>query len=248
MYWTGSGRSRPIEARRRATVSGEASRPSMTMAGSPGRTRTTTKTSTDTKRRVATMAATLLRMKRRRSPSPSPLPAPPRRGRGESTSLLPGDLGQVHRRDGQILPDPRHALLGHGEARMHVQPHHGRLVRHHLLEPRELLAALLVVHRLLGLLVERLEVLVVPPEVVAGVGVVHDVPGLGVADDGEIVVGVLVDLGQPLPPLDLLDLHLDPDLGELAHQHLARAHRVVVLRRDTEDGVEAVRVARLGKE
>src|SRR5215472_6997595 len=179
MYWTGSGRSRPMEARSRATVSGDASRPSMRMAGSPGRTRTTTKTSTETKRRVATMAANLLRMKRR---TPS--------------LLLPGDLGQVHRRDGQVLPDPRHALLGHHEARMQVQPDHRRLVRHHLLHTGELLAALLVV----------------PPEVVAGVGVVHDVPGLGVADDGEIVVGVLVDLGQPLPPLDLLDLHLDADL------------------------------------
>src|SRR5262249_54436068 len=127
-YWTGRGRSSPMEARSRATVSGEASRPSMRMAGSPGRTRTTTKTSTDTKRRVATMAATLLRMKRR---TPS--------------LLLPGDLGQVQRRDGQVLPDPRHALLGDDEARVHVQPHHGRLVGHHLLEPRELLAALLVV-------------------------------------------------------------------------------------------------------
>src|SRR5215468_2254794 len=228
MYWTGSGRSSPMEARSRATVSGEASRPSMRMAGSPGRTRTTTKTSTDTKRRVATMAANLLRMKRR---TPS--------------LLLPGDLGQVHRRDGQVLPDPRHALLGHHEARMQVQPDHRRLVRHHLLHTGELLAALLVVHGLLGLLIERLEVLVVPPEVVAGVGVVHDVPGLGVADDGEIVVGVLVDLGQPLPPLDLLDLHLDADLGELAHQHLAGAHRVVVLRRDAEDSVEAAGIARL---
>src|SRR5262249_5482267 len=180
MYWAGSGRSRPMEARRRATVSGEASRPSMRMAGSPGRTRTTTKTSTDTKRRVATIAATLLRMKRR---TPS--------------LLLPGDLGQVQRRDGQVLPDPRHALLGHHEARMHVQPHHGRLVGHHLLESRELLAALLVVHRLLGLLVQRLEVLVVPPEVVAGVGIVHDVPRLGVPDDGEVVVGLLPDLGEP---------------------------------------------------
>src|SRR5215467_16183525 len=132
MYWTGTGRSSPMEKRRRATVSGEASRPSMRMAGSPGRTRTTTKTSTDTKRRVATMAANLLRMKRR---TPS--------------LLLPGDLGQVHRRDGQVLPDPRHALLGHHEARMQVQPDHRRLVRHHLLHTGELLAALLVVHGLL---------------------------------------------------------------------------------------------------
>jgi hypothetical protein len=60
-YCTGRGRSRPMDARRRATVSGEASKPSITRAGSPGNTRTMRKTSTDTKRRVASMAATLLR-------------------------------------------------------------------------------------------------------------------------------------------------------------------------------------------
>src|SRR5262245_26454930 len=230
-YWTGSGRSRPIDARRRATVSGEASMPSMRMAGSPGRTLTTTKTSAETKRRVAAIAATLLRMRRR-----------------TGILLLPGDLAQVHRGDGQILPDPRHTLLGDDQARMHVEPDHGRLVGHHPLEPRELLAALLVVDGLLRLFVQRLELLVVPAEVVARVRVVHDVPGLGVADDGEVVVGLLPHLGEPPPPLDLLDLHLDADLGELAHQHLARAHRVVVLRRDAQDGVEAVRVSRLGEE
>src|SRR5262245_59395892 len=136
MYWTGSGRSRPMEARRRATVSGAASRPSTRMAGSPGRTRTTTKTSTDTKRRMAPMSAIPLRIERR---TPS--------------HLLPVELGKLHGRDGKGLPNPRNALLGHHEARMHVQPDHGRLVRHHPLQPGELLAAILVVHGPLGILV-----------------------------------------------------------------------------------------------
>ncbi len=64
-YWTTSGRLRPSDSRMRSTASGLPSVPTMTRAGSPGRTRTTMKTSRDTKRRVTASVATLLRTNRR---------------------------------------------------------------------------------------------------------------------------------------------------------------------------------------
>ena len=162
--------------------------------------------------------------------------------------LLPADLGQVEGGDREVLPDAGDALLGHHEPGVHVEPHRGRLVGEHVLHLRVDLPALLVVDGDLRLLEEPAELGVVIAEVVVGVGEVPDVPGLGVPDDGHVVVGVLPHLRQPLAPLDLLDLGADAHLGELAREHLGRAHRVVVLRRHLEDGVEAIGIAGLGQE
>src|SRR5687767_4131039 len=176
-YCTTSGRSRPSEARRRAAVSALRSMPSMMSTGSPGSTRTTRKTRTETKRRVAASAATLR--------TTCPLTRARR---------LPGSgprhLGQIGGGDGQILPDPLHALLGDHEARVDVEPHRGRFLHQHLLQLRVLLAPRLVVEGRFRLLEELLELGAVVSVVVLRVGVVADVPRLGVPDDGEVIVGL----------------------------------------------------------
>ncbi len=112
---------------------------------------------------------------------------------------------------------------------MHEEPHHRRILHEQLLHPDVQLAAGLVVDGDLGFLIQILKRGAIVAEVVFGIGVVRDVPGLGVTDDGEVVVRFLPDPRQPLPPLGLLNLDLDPDLLELARNHLARAHRIVVL-------------------
>src|SRR5713101_6181488 len=180
-YWTGTGRLRPSDSRRRATASGLASMPSMMRAGSPGSTRTTTKTSRETKTRVTSMAATLRRTCRRNPPC----------------LLLPADLGEVEGRDGQVLPDPRHALLGHDEARVHVEPDRGRVLHEHLLQLHVLLAARLVVERDLGLLEEVLELLGVVAVVVLRVRIVRDVPRLRMPDDRQVVLGLAPHARDP---------------------------------------------------
>src|SRR5262245_12330023 len=249
-YWTQIGRSRPIARRSRAAASGLPSVPRMISAGSPGSTRITTKTRIETKNSVATRAAmrratycftgTCLEGRcRARAPDPRDQP-------GELS--LPGDLGEVERRDREVLPDPRDALLGDDKPRVHEQPHRRRLVGQHVLHPHVELSPLLVVDRHLGLAIDTAELRVVPAEVIARVGEVADVPGLGMPDDRHVVVGVLPHLGEPLPPLDLLDLGPDADLGELIDEDLGAPHRVVVLRRHLEDGVEAARISRLGQE
>src|SRR5262245_28222540 len=207
-YWTGMGRSRPIACRSAAAASGLASVPMMRRAGSPGSTRTTVNTTRETTKRVARNATARRRISRRTGRS---APRPP-----ETAALLrPAHLRQVHGRRGQVLPDALDALLGRHQARVYVEPDGRRFVRHDFLELGVEVAALLVVERRLGLLEHRLEARAVVPEVVLRVGVVPGVPGLGVPDDRHVVVGVLVDALEPLPPLDLLELHPDPHLRQL---------------------------------
>src|SRR4029077_2249939 len=241
-YWTGTGWSRPSAWRTRATESALASSPRMMRAGSPGSTRTTTKTSRETKRRVIARAPT-----RRITYSSNCIAATSR------ASLLPGHLGEVLDRRRELLPEAGHPLLGDDEPGVHVEPDRGGLVGEHLLHLHVERAAGLVVARHLRLRVELLGLGAVPAEVVLRVRDVADVSGLRVADDRHVVVGGLAGrqaehLGEPLTPLDLLDGGADADLGELARHHLGGAHRVVVLGRDLEDRVEAVRVAGLGQE
>src|SRR6058998_447497 len=206
------GRVSPSDSRSRAAASGLPSGTMITSAGSPGRTRTATK------KRVATNAATLLATYRR---------TPTR----ESGLLDPRDLGEIEHRRGQILPEPLHALLGHGEPGVDVEPDDRRVFDELLLDLHVQLPARLVVDRGLGLLEELLELGAIVAEVILRVGVVGDVPRLGVADDRQVVVGVLPHPREPLAPLDLLDLDLHADLRELVGQDLAGAYGVIVLRR-----------------
>src|SRR5437867_6700936 len=233
-YWRGIGRFSPSASRSRAAASGLPSGPMITSAGSPGSTRTTTNTSSETTRRVTTKAAARLAMY-------------PRTLIG-SGLFRPRDLGEIERRQRQILPEPLQPLLGDGQPRVDVEPHHRCILDELLLHPHVELAARLVVDRHLRLLEELLELGAVVAEVVGGLRVVGDVPRLGVADDGQVVLGVLPHARQPLAPLDLLDLDLHTDLPELAGDHLAGPHRVVVLGRDLQHGLEPVRVAGLGQQ
>src|SRR5262245_58046941 len=141
-YCTQIGRSRPIARRSCAAASGVLSVPRMISAGSPGSTRITTKTRIETKNSVATRearrrvtycltAACLCPCRRGRAPGP--------RDRPDGLSL-PGDLGEVERRDRKILPDPRDAFLGDDQPRVHEQPHGWRLVGQHVLHPHVELA------------------------------------------------------------------------------------------------------------
>src|SRR5262249_27338623 len=168
-YWTRIGRFSPSASRRRAAASGLPSGPMITSAGSPGRTRTTTKTRPDTKKRVATNAATLLAMYRR---TPS----------WQSRLLDPRDLGEiVHAGAGrQIFPEALQALLGHGEPGVDVEPDNRRVLDELLLHLHVQLTPRLVVNGDLGLLEELLELGTIVAEVVLRVGVVADVPRLGV--------------------------------------------------------------------
>src|SRR5690242_16319198 len=144
VYWTRIGRLSPSASRSRAAASGLPSGPMITSAGSPGRTRTTTNTRPETKRRAATHAATLLAMYRRTPTRVSGL-------------LDPRDLGQIEHRRRQILPEPLHALLGHGEPGVDVKPDDRRVLDELLLDLHVELAARLVVDGGLGLLEELLE-------------------------------------------------------------------------------------------
>ncbi len=81
---------------------------------------------------------------------------------------------------------------------------------------------------------------VVPVVAVARVAI--EVVGLGVGDDGEVVVALLEHLGEPLRPLQLGDRDLDADLAELARQHLARALGLAD-RRQLEARLETVGIA-----
>src|SRR5687768_1227022 len=236
-YWTSSGRSRPSDRRSRSSVSGFRSTPRISSAGSPGNTRTTTKTRAETNRRVTANAVTLLKRYRFTGAGGRPL-----------SRCRPAHLGQVGGRDRQILPEARHTLLGRHQARMDEEEYHRRVFHLHLLQLCVLFAAGLVVEGHLGLLVQLLKLRAVVPVVVLRVGIVRDVPRLGVADDGQVVVGFLPHAREPLPPLDLLDLHLHADLVQLVDDDLARAHGVVVLRSHLEDGLEPVRIAGLGEQ
>src|SRR5262249_51025532 len=62
----------------------------------------------------------------------------------------------------------------------------------------------------LGLELRRI---VVPVVAVAGIAI--EIVGLGVGDDGEVVVSLLEHLGEPLRPLQLGDRKLDADLAQL---------------------------------
>src|SRR5438094_4730095 len=234
-YWTRMGRFSPSDSRSRAATSGLPSAPMITSAGSPGRTRTTTNTRPETKKRVATNAATLLAMYRRTPTLAFRL-------------LDPRDLGEIERRCRQIFPEALQALLGHGEPGVDVEPDDRRILHELLLHLHVELAARLVVDGDLGLLEEPLELGAVVSEVVGRLRVVIDVPRFGVADDREIVVGVFPHAREPLAPLDLLDPDLHADLLQLVGQDLPGAHRVVVLRRDLQHRVDAVRIAGLGEE
>src|SRR5262249_57341086 len=99
----------------------------------------------------------------------------------------------------------------------------------------------------LGLLEDLWELRAVVPEVVWGIGVVADIPGLGVADDRHVVHALAPNAREPLRPLDLLEADLDAGLGQLARDDLARSYRVVVHRRDFQRRLEAVGVASLGR-
>ena len=68
------------------------------------------------------------------------------------------------------------------------------------------------------------------------------------ADDREVVVRFAPDAGDPLAPLDLLELDPHADLLQLVDDDLAAPHGVVVLRRDLQHRLEAVRVAGLGEQ
>src|SRR5438093_10332211 len=162
-YWTRMGRFSPSDSRSRAATSGLPSAPMITSAGSPGRTRTTTNTRPETKKRVATNAATLLAMYRRTPTLAFRL-------------LDPRDLGEIEHRRGQILPEPLHALLGHGEPGVDVEPDDRRVFDELLLDLHVQLPARLVVDRGLGLLEELLELGAIVAEVILRVGVVGDVP------------------------------------------------------------------------
>src|SRR5712692_5582322 len=233
-YWIASGRSSPMAARKRATTSGLASGPAMTSTGSPGSTRMATKTRTETKPRVTASATT------RRTTYP--------RTAVEGALLRPADLGEIARGQRQVLPDPLHALLGHGQAGMHEQPHGRRVLDEQPLHLHVEIAARVVVERDLGLLEQLLETRAVVPEVVLRVGVVGDVPGLGVADNREVVVSLLPHAREPLPPLDLLEPHAHAHFLELADDDLPRPHGVVVLRRHAQHGLEPAGVSGLGQE
>src|SRR5436309_12313519 len=143
-YWRGSGRFSPSASRSRAAASGLPSGPMITSAGSPGSTRTTTNTRPETKKRVATNATALLATYRR---------TPTR----ESGLLDPRDPGEIEHRREQILPEPLHALLGHGEPGVDVEPDDRRVFDELLRDLHVLLPARLVVDRGLGLLEELLE-------------------------------------------------------------------------------------------
>src|SRR2546428_11511184 len=43
-------------------------------------------------------------------------------------SLGPRDLGEIRRRDGQVLPEPREALLRHDETGVHIEPDRRRVL------------------------------------------------------------------------------------------------------------------------
>ncbi len=64
------------------------------------------------------------------------------------------------------------------------------------------------------------------------------------ADDGQVVVLVLVDARQPLRPFDLLDLGVDADVGELGRDDLS-ALTGIGRRRQDEAELERRRHARL---
>src|SRR4029450_2960221 len=83
--------------------------------------------------------------------------------------------------------------------------------------------------------------------VVAIAGIAIEVVGLGVGDDGEVVVALLERLGEPLRPLQLGNGELDADLAELVGDDLAGALGVAP-RRQFQAGLEAVGIARLGKQ
>ena len=53
-----------------------------------------------------------------------------------------------------------------------------------------------------------------------------DIHGLGVGDDGEIVILAFEDLIQPLRPFDRNDLRLNPDFGKLGSDDLTAAPRI----------------------
>src|SRR5262245_2527016 len=228
-YWTRMGRLRPSASRSRAAASGLPSAPMITSAGSPGSTRTTTNTRPETRKRVATNAATLLAMYRR---TPTP----------RSRLLDPRDLGQIVDAGAgrQIFPEALQPLLGHGQPRVDVEPDDRGVLDELLLHLHVELTARLVVDGDLGLREKLLELGAVVTEVIFRVGVVGDVPRLGVPDDRQIVFGVLPHAREPLTPLDLLDLDLHAGLLELVGQDLAGPHRVVVLRRDLQHRLEAV--------
>ena len=186
----------------RAAASALPSVPMMMTAGSPGSTRTTDE---DEERDEEEGG-------HQRGHPPRDVPphyrATPRRYFCQATS----DRSNTGR--GRSFQMPVRPFLVDDEARVHVEPHRGRLVGEHLLHLHVELAALLVVHRDLRFREELLELGAVPAEVVLRVGEVADVPRLGVADDRHVVVGVLArgeaeHLRQPLPPLDLLDLGPD---------------------------------------
>src|SRR5712692_5326485 len=233
-YWTTSGRPSPMAARKRATTSGLASGPAMTSTGSPGSTRIATKTRTETKPRVTASATT------RRTTYP--------RTAVEGRLLRPADLGQIARGQRQVLPDPLHALLRHGQAGMHEQPRGRCVLDQQPLHLQVEIAARVVVQGDLGFLEQLLETRTVVPEVVLRVGVVRDVPSLGVADDGEVVLGLPPDAREPPPPFDLLQPDAHTHLLELADDDLARPHGVVVLRRHAQHGLEPAGIPGLGQE
>src|ERR1700733_3752649 len=88
------------------------------------------------------------------------------------------------------------------------------------------------------LVVDRLERGAVILEVIVGIGVDADVERLDVADDRQIIVLVFVDAAQPLRPFYILNLGVDPNVGELSGDDLAALTRV---RRRRQDEAELER-------
>ena len=161
------------------------------------------------------------------SASSSAAPSSCRSPCGAHLPAVPGHRGDVVGEDRRAGPQALQALLRHRHLRRVEDVGVDRVVGQLALHVGEQLRCApwpWSMPRLLGGQVA--EGLAVVAPVVAGVGVLRVVQRLDVVDDRQVEVA-LEGARQPLRPFDVLDLHVDADLGQLRGDDLAALARVL---------------------
>ena len=138
-----------------------------------------------------------------------------------ANSIHPLHLRQVVGLDRRVLPQAFDLGVPHADLRQLEQEAVDRVVGQDLLRLLVELGALGLVGGQVQLVDDLVEGRVVVVEVIVLARIDIDVVGLGVRDDGEVVVLVGEDLLQPVGPFDRDDLQLDADLAQLRGDDLA---------------------------
>ena len=136
-----------------------------------------------------------------------------------AAALLPAQGRKVIDKYRHVLPQTLQLAVGHGDPLRLVQIDGDGIVGHQPLRVPQQTRPLLFVARLKNALIQRIECLRTVIPVVIGFGKITEIKRFDMADDGQIVVFLSIDLAEPLRLLHTFKCDSDTGFGQHGCNH-----------------------------